>query len=259
MASLDKIKLFKLISILFTKLAGAGFTLLLFFTFLFLQSEWDMVEFVDTISSEYIWIIIFGYGIFCSILIDIIEWKIARINKTLKILLYIVAGYAFFFINGINVINFIAGTIGALCALIFYFGTYLTDRSKGRKLVFAFLVPLFFILLMNINFTEKKQWDEERKATSYTASFEYFNGKHEIPIKVNEGQIINISIDFKNQNGGGYGYHVLNPKGDLVGMTEAEEREMTFTAHESGVYHVVVTGDDLQGGITVKWTIDETK
>jgi len=55
MALLDKTKLFKFISILFTKLAGAGFTLLLFFTLLFLQGEWDMVENVDSISSGSIW------------------------------------------------------------------------------------------------------------------------------------------------------------------------------------------------------------
>lgn len=259
MASLDKIKLFKLISILFTKLAGAGFTLLLFFTFLFLQSGWDMVEFVDSISSGYIWVIIFGYGIICSIVIDILEWKIARINKRIKFLLYAAAGYLIFFINGVNVFTFIAGTIGALCSLIFYFGTHLSNRSKGTKLVFAILVPLFFILLLNIDFTEKKQWVEEREATSYTASFNYFNGKHEIPLKVIEGQSLNLSIEVKNENGGGHGYHVLNPKGDLVGLTEVDERMMVFTAHASGVYHVVVTGDDLRGGITVKWTIDETK
>lgn len=241
-----------------TKLAGAGFTLFLFFTYLFLSSEFDLYKFVESISSGYIWMIIYLYGVFCSSLIDVLEWKIPRINKRIKILLYAAAGYAFFMIFGINVFTLIAGTIGALCSLIFYFGTYLSKRSRNIKFCFAILVPIFFIILMKIDFTEKQKWSEIKSHSSYTATFEYFNGKHEIPIQINKGQTAEISIEYRNRNGGGHGYHVLDQKNKLVGMTEVDEGKMKFTALEKGVYRMVVTGDGLRGSFKVMWDIDET-
>ncbi|WP_045515850.1 hypothetical protein [Neobacillus niacini] len=258
MILIQKQNLLKIISYLFTKLAGAGFTLFLFFTYLFLASGFDKYKFVESISSWNIWIIIFGYGVICSMMIDFLQWKIPRINNRIKVLLYIVAGYSFFLIMGINVFAFIAGTIGALCSLLFYFGTYLSDRSKGTKFAFAILVPLFFIILLNVDFTEKVKWNEVRDDSSYTASFEYFNGKHEIPIKVQANQTAIISIEFINQNGGGHGYHVLNEKDKLVGMTEVQEGTMKVNAEDTGVYRVVVKGDDIRGRFTVTWKIDKT-
>jgi hypothetical protein len=250
--------LIKLTTFIFTKLAGAGFTLFVIFTFILLRSGFDRYEFVESISSGYIWMIIYLYGVFCSLMIDFLEWKIPRINKGIKTLLYVAAGFGFFLLNGINVFTLIAGTIGAFCSLLFYFGTYLSDRSKGTKFAFAIFIPVFCIILMNIDFTEKLQWNEVRKDSSFTATFQNFNGKHDIPINVREAQTINILIEFVNQNGGGYGYHVLNQKDKLVGMTEVNEGVMKFTAPDTGIYRVVVKGDDLRGSLKVKWKIDET-
>jgi hypothetical protein len=247
----------KLITHFFTKLAGAGFTLFVIFTFLLLQNDFDMYEFGESISSGFIWIVIYLYGVICSSLIDFLEWKIPRINKGIKALLYMAAGYALFLFNGFNVFTLIAGTIGALCSLLFYFGTYLSDRSKGTTFAFAILVPLFFIILLNIDFTEKKQWHEVSEDSSFTATFQYFDGKHDIPITVQAGQTITISIEFVNRNEGGYGYSVVNQKDKLVGMTEVNEGVMKFTASDTDVYRVVVKGDDLQGGVKVNWKITD--
>ncbi|WP_419887865.1 hypothetical protein ACN6MT_20905 [Neobacillus niacini] len=243
----------------FTKLAGAGLTMFVIFTFLLLQNGFDMYEFGEAISSKYIWMVIYLYGIFCSLLIDFLEWKIPRINIRFKILLYVVAGYAIFLINGVNVFTLIAGTIGAFCSLLFYLGTYLSERSKGTQFACAILVPIFLMILMNIDFTKKIHWNEVKEDTTFKATFQYFDGKHDIPITIQAGQTINISIKYDNRNGGGYGYHVLNPKDKLVGMAEVNEGVMKFTAPETGVYRVIVKGDDLKGGVQVNWKINKTK
>lgn len=246
-----------IVNTLYTKLAGAGFTVFVFFTFSLLQNGFDMYDFSESISSRFIWMVIYLYGVICALVIDFLEWKIPRIKKGIKILLYVAFGYAFFLYNGFNVITLIAGTIGALCSLIFYFGTNLSDRSKRTKFTCAIMVPLFFIILLNIDFTEKKQWNEVREDSSFTATFKYFDGKHDIPITVEAGQTINISMEFDNRNGGGYGYHVRKQRGKLIGMTEVNEGVMKFTASDTGVYRVVVEGDDLQGRIKVNWKITD--
>lgn len=45
---------------------------------------------------------IYVYGIACSIVIDLIERFIPRMDKLGKALLYIIAGYAIFMVNGFN-------------------------------------------------------------------------------------------------------------------------------------------------------------
>ncbi|WP_226666387.1 hypothetical protein [Metabacillus litoralis] len=239
-----------------TKLAGAGFSLSIIFGLLFL-TEVDLFKFVEVISNKTIWLIIFGYGLFCSGMIDLIVLKINKKKQLIKILLYIIAGFALFLIIGVNFILIIASVVGIACSLLFYYGTYLSSKSKKFKYLFAIIVPLFFMILLTIDFTEKKQWNEVKTSTSYSASFNFFNGKHEIPIMVSEGQCLVISRDFFNENGGGHGFHVLNEKGKFVGMTEIAEDRLKFTARNSAVYRMVVTGDDVKGRFKVTWKISE--
>jgi hypothetical protein len=248
----------KIIPYVITKLSGAGLSLSVFYTFLLLLSGFDMYKFVEEISKWSYWIIFFGYGIVCSVVIDLLTSKITRITLTLKILLYVIAGYAFFIIQELNASTLFAGTVGAICALIFYFGTYASKKTTLFPYVFVIAVPLFFIILMNYDFTEKIQWTEVRSDSTYTASFDYFNGKHEIPIRATKGQTITISIDVTNTNGGGYGFHVLNEKDKLVGMIEESGGKMKINAQNTGVYRIVLTGDDLKGSFKVVWSIEET-
>ena len=133
-----KINLLKAIPYLTTKLSGAGFLLFVISIYLLLESGRDMYEFVEGISNWFLWIIIFGYGILCSLFIDLFVYKVPFASYLVKILLYIVAGYGIFFIISINVyFIFIAGTIGAICSLIFYVGTYLSFRFKSFNSVFS--------------------------------------------------------------------------------------------------------------------------
>lgn len=247
----------QLIPYITTKLAGAGFLLCVMFTYLFLASGFDLYKFVEGISNGMLWLVVFGYGILCSLLIDLLAVKIPKG----KYFLYIVSGYAVFIINGLNVYTLIAGTVGALSSLIFYFGTYLSFRLKTFTYFFSIFVPLFFIILMNVDFTEKKQWHEVKDGSSYTATFEQFNGKHEIPIQAKAGQtIISIifSYDFINKNGGGHGFHILDEKNNLVGMNEINEQESQFKIKDDGIYRMVVTGDDVKGKFSLTWRIEDS-
>lgn len=249
----------KIIPYLVIKLSGAGLSLAVFFTFMLMLSEFEMNEFVDIISNWQLWSIFFGYGIACSVCIDLITWKIERRKRTLRTLLYVFAGYAFFLVYGFNVSTFIAGTVGALCAILFYFGTVLCKEKPPLQSVFAFVFPLIFIILMNVDFTEKVKWTEVQSGSTFTASFDFFDGKHEIPIRATEGQTITLSIEVTNQNGGGYGFHVLDEKDQYVGMMEESEGKMKIHVQRTGIYRIVLTGDNLRGSFKVTWNIDETK
>lgn len=215
-----------------------------------------MYDFVKSISEPLLWFAFFGYGIACSLLIDLFTVKIARrVNKSVKIVLYIVAGYAIFFYKGFSVYTIIAGTVGALCAIIFLIGTDVAKRKPYFKYVFAIVLPLFFIILMQVDFTTQKNWTETKNDASYTANFDYFNGEHAIPIEVREGQTLRFSVQFSNKNEGGQGYHVVNKHDQLVGMSENSDGTMETAIEETGVYSIVVTGDNLAGSFKVNWDV----
>lgn len=125
-----------------------------------------------------------------------------------KVVVYILAGFSFFLIQGINVYTVIAGIVGALCALLFYGGTILSHQNRLFKYGFSFVIPLAIMILSTIDFTEKKGWQETRTDSTYEASFGYFNGKHEIPIEVERGETLTFSVSVMNKNGGGHGYHI---------------------------------------------------
>ncbi|MEK5522098.1 hypothetical protein [Heyndrickxia sp. FSL W8-0423] len=238
---------------LLTKFAGAGFLMFVISNYVLLVSGIDMYEFVEGIANWFLWGIVFGYGILCSLFIDLYVFRIPKTGYIIKIILYIVAGYAFFIISAINVYTLFAGTVGALCSLIFYFGTYLSSRFKSFKYVFSFVIPLTLIILMNVDFTEKEQWVEVKSDHTYNATFDYFNGKHEIPVQAKAGQTITLYHEFNNTNGGGHGFHVLNEKNKLVGITEVSEGVMKLKVQVAGVYRIVVTGDDVKGSFKVTW------
>jgi len=217
-----------------------------------------MYEFTEEIPIRILLAVVFGYGLCCSILIDLIVFKLPRMSFPLIVILYIAAGYIIFILSGINFYTLFAGTIGAICSLLFYFGTNLTFRYKFTKFVFSFFVPITLIILMNIDFTEKEQWNEVTTDSSFAVSFDHFNGKHEIPVQAKEGQIIAMSINFTILNGGGHGYHVLNEKGKLIEMKEVGGDVMGIYIKDSGVYRLVVTRDDAKGSIKVTWSIGDS-
>jgi hypothetical protein len=243
----------KAIPYLTTKIASAGFLMFVLSICFILLTGLDMYEFVEEISNWYIWAILYGYGILCSMFIDLILIKKTKMDSFIRIILYIVAGYAIFLINGMNAFTLIAGTVGALCSIIFYFGTLLSSGYKIIKPAFAVLVPLTLLLLTNVDFTEKEQWVEEKGDNTYSATFDHFNGKHEIPLNLKAGQTITIYHEFHNTNGGGHGFHILNERNHLVGVTEGIDNEVILEVEDAGIYRIVITGDDVKGGFNVAW------
>ncbi|MBM7602337.1 energy-coupling factor transporter transmembrane protein EcfT [Metabacillus crassostreae] len=181
-----------------------------------------------------------------------------QVNRYLiKLVLYPFFGFAIFLVYGFSVYTLIACFIGVLCAFLFYLGTYFSRKSTLFTYLFSIVIPLSFILLANIDFTEKKQWKEMRTDSSFSASFQYFNGEHEIALTLTEGQSIILSREFVNKNGGGHGFHVKDEHDNLVGMTEIDDHTLKLDVAKSGVYRLVFTGDRIKGSFKVKWEIDE--
>ncbi|WP_044893624.1 hypothetical protein [Bacillus alveayuensis] len=55
---------------------------------------------------------------------------------------------------------------------------------------------------------------------------------------------------------GGYGHYVLNEENDFVGMNEVAEKTHRIKVKESGIYRIIVTGDNLKGSFQVTWHVD---
>lgn len=254
-----KPKLTNTITYLISKFAGAGLLLFVIAIYLLTSSKFDMYKFVEDISNGFFWIIIFGYGILCSLMIDFVILKFPKVGFKTKLLLYIVAGFGFFIITWNVYFILFAGTIGAICALIFYAGTWISSRFRSFRYIFSIVIPLVILILLWVDFTEKEQWVDVKNDTSYIATFAYFNGKHEIPIEAKSGQTVHLSHQFTPTNDGGHGFHVLNEQNKLVGMTEVSGDEFNWKVEDAGVYRIVVTGDDVSGEFMVTWEISNNK
>lgn len=238
-----KQNLMKAIPYLFSKLAGAGFLLFNIFIYGVLSLGVDMYETVEGISYWYIPTIVFS---FFTILIDLLIYKLAIKNKALKILLYMIAGFVFF----IPKLIFIIFIWGSIISLIIYFGFYISLHSKKFRYVFSIVIPFLLFILINFDFTVKKGWKEISTSTSYEATFDFFNGKHEIPLQLEEGKTLVLIKNLENT-----GFYVINEKDRKIDM-KMNGNELQFTANEPGVYRLVFTGDDVKGYFNVKWKIE---
>ncbi|TVZ78457.1 hypothetical protein FB379_12753 [Aeribacillus composti] len=238
------------------KFTGAGFSLFIFFTVFFIAADFDLYGVSKDLNNPYLWSIFYGYGIICSIFIDLLAVKIPKITGTIKIAFYVLAGYLIFLPFGWMMV-IVGGTVGALCSLVFYFGTYMARKNVFFKYIFAICAPFILCIILNTDFTVKKDWREWKRNSSYIALFDYFHGEHAIPIYAEKGQTITFSVKIQNNNGGGHGFHVLNKDGDVVAMKEVDESTYQIKAAEKSIYHIIVTGDKLKGSFTVTWDVNE--
>lgn len=244
--------------IIIRKLAGAGFAMAALAMFFLYTSGFNLYQFSEVISGS-VWAIFYGYGIICSLLIHLLSHWFRGISTWLKILLYIVAGYLFFialdlfFTRELSMLTIITGTIGALCALIFYAGFIVSNKSRVFTFIFTIIVPLLLLFAHNADLTVKRGWQEASTNDSFEASFDYFNGKHEIPFELHKGETVAFSVSVNNHDGGGHGYHVTSQHTNKVPMPKVNAGSHTFQASESGIYRIVVTGNNLQGSIKVSW------
>ncbi|MEC2072536.1 hypothetical protein [Alkalihalophilus marmarensis] len=257
------LKIFKYIT---TKLAGAGLLLFILFVILLVFSTgFNLYQLVEELSSPNIWFLLYIYGVLSSIVIDLIVHKIPKLKSklnvsedTLKASLYAVSGFGVFQIWGLDPFTIFAGVIGAGSAFIFYLGTRAAEQVKSFRYLFAILIPLFICILLRIDFTSKSGWTEERTDSSYTASFNYLNGRHEIPIDLEEGQLFTVTYEFNTTNGAGHGFHIRNEKNKYVGMNHISDDPflLQLNVEEAGTYKVVVTGYRVSGDFSVEWYIE---
>lgn len=248
---------------LLNKLAALGILVFTMCIYSLLLTRFDLYEFTEFFSNLTFWGLICGYALMISMLIDLVSYKWKRITIKRSILLHCMAGFIVFIpFMGMNFYLLIAGSICVLCAFIYAFSYYFIVTKKRFTWIFLLVIPLVLCLRW-IDFTIKEDWIEEKTKTSFSAEFKRFNGENEIPISLKREDIVTTYISFDKNNAGGYGYHLLDNNGELVEMRELEETHddydthaIQFKAKKTGIYRVVLTGDNLRGKIVVKWKIE---
>ena len=255
-----------LMEYILNKLAALGLLVFIMCIYIILATGFDLYEFSENLSNIKIWGLICGYALMTTLLIDLVTYKWIEIKYQTSILLHCLAGFLVFFpIMGVNLISVIAGGVGALCACIYVFGSFLLTKKKQLVWIFLSVFPLMLCIRL-FDFTIKEGWTEEKTNSNFSAEFERFNGKNEIPIFLNKGEVVTVYISFEQLNEGGYGYHILDDNGEYVGMKELEDTSeeyrgidtntIQFNAEKAGGYILMVTGDNLKGKIDIKWEID---
>ncbi|MBK5502577.1 MULTISPECIES: hypothetical protein [Peribacillus] len=248
------------------KLAALGLLVFIMCIYIILGTEFDLYEFTESISNIKVWGLICGYALVMTVLIDLVRYKWREVTYKTSILLHCLAGFIVFFpFMGINLFSLIAGSVGALCAFIYAFSYYFLEKKKQLVWISLLVFPLLLCIRL-FDFTIKEDWTEEKTKSSFSAEFERFNGKNEIPISLKKGDVVTSYISFDQMNEGGYGYHILDNNGKLVEMKELEDtygeyrdidtNVIQFNAEKAGIYILIVTGDNLKGKIDVKWEID---
>lgn len=239
---------------LYKKLVGAGFSFSIFVICIIQISSLNLYELSETLTSPWIWVAFYGYGLLCSLMIDWLgrKWVWA---KRWAFLLYIFAGFILFaFVFNHWVIFLIAGTIGAIVALLFYIGTQFITKNKWVSFIFAMILPILFIVVSMTDFTKKENWEVIQDESIFEAKFTYFNGEHKIPIQLAKGEVLSFHVDFQTEDG--WGNHLENKKGKYLPMTE-QGNKLVFTAEEEGEYYIVVNGDRASGRFVVDWEITQ--
>lgn len=253
------------IEYILNKLAALGLLVFIMCIYLILATEFDLYEFRENLSNIKIWGLICGYALMTTMLIDLVTYKWIDVTYQTSILLHCLAGFLVFFpFMGVNIISLIAGSVGALCAFIYAFGSSFLKKKKQLVWIFLSVFPLLFCIRL-IDFTIKEGWIEEKTNSTFSAEFERFNGKDEIPISLKKGEVVTFYISFE-QIDGGYGYHILDDNGKYVEMKELEDtyeeyrgidtNTIQFKAEKAGGYMLIVTGDNLKGKIDIKWEVD---
>jgi hypothetical protein len=240
------------------RLAGAGLAIILFVMFFLYTSRFNVYEVFNDfhLGWRILWLIFYGYGIACSTVIDLIMLRIKKreIRALVRGPIYFIAGFTFFQVQGMNVYSIIAGMFGGLFALVFYVGTLLAGSSRSLRWIFALAAPLALLVLLQFDYTVKKGWSERSTGTSYEANFHYFNGRHEIPIYLDQGQELRFRVAIQAERGG-YGRHLLDDRNRKVPHAETGSGYHSMQAQRNGMYRIVFTGNRMEGAAKVDWEV----
>lgn len=235
------------------KIAGAGTGMTVLFLWILVVSRIDWYEVSETLSNGYLWLLVFGYGLLVALVVEGVIWKFQIKRPSVRPISYMGAGFLLFFAFGVNIFAVIAGIISAVFAFLFYIGEMAARHSKFYRLIFAFVLPVLFLVIASVDFSVKRGWEENRTEEGYEATFEYFHGEYRIPVELKKGESIAFTINFDADNGGGNGYSFEDAKGHPTGMEELEGDWLGYEAEKDGVYYIVLWGDQVSGSILIDW------
>ncbi|RAP73660.1 hypothetical protein [Paenibacillus montanisoli] len=253
---------FRIIHYAISKVSGAGLIYVLIAIFSLLGRSFDAVEFTNGLLSTGL-AYLSAYMIICSVLIDVCTGWIKK-NILIKIVLHPVAGMFFVTLFSTDpdykelqyAINFIFG-------LLYFIGTLLAKRFVKTGYMFAIVISLSLLLLSMIDFTVKKQWVETKTETTYDASFELFNGKHEIPIAVKKGKKFEITIEAEHKNNQSYNMKIFDEEGHEVQMSnnlhEAKYESKfwaEFPIDKDGTVKLIMYGSHFSGSFHIEWSVN---
>ncbi|HHT7235898.1 MULTISPECIES: hypothetical protein [Bacillus] len=258
---MNKKMLFPYALIKFSAACSLFFSFLLFF---FIGSDMNFFK-----TSEYLtgfiyifWFyLLFLYAILCSVIIDKLNSK--RNSTPRTILLYILCGYLFFlpfhiYNGGDVIIIFIMGSVGAICSLFFYLCTCIANKSKWFRYMTAIIIPILFIAICSIDFTQKEQWVEHSTKNTFEADFSYFNGTHKIPVYVKKGETLEVNVNFlitENSAYQGYGTGFSSEFNKYEPLSELSDDTYELSPSKTGTYYIEVTGYGIEGKIKTNWII----
>lgn len=239
-----------------SKIAAAG---ILFLSFLVIVVGFDAYQMSELTDELPLWPFIYGYAILFSVFVDIVLYKCKPnpFKRIIMVLLYILGGYVPFLFWFPNqwMLSLIAGIYGVTCSLAFLAATYLFRKWRLYKSFAAILLLILSVYVSVTDFTEVKQWKETRTSNDYHAEFAYFNGQKKIPITLEKGQTLSYHIDWDVTNGGGYGTYLEAKGGNFTRNTTDSTDWISFQVEGPTTVHIVVSGDEAQGALTIRWEI----
>lgn len=247
-------------------MASAGFALLCLWA-LFLLTGGGYLSF-RLMEEINLWGILYLYGAACSIIIDMFV-RYFPSKRTLKEgLLYAFFGYCYFPAAGylskgaalsareLLGTLFIAGTLGAITALIFWAGGRLAANHRRTSYLMGIVIPGVLFLSMTIVNDLKMGWKETFTNSTYEAAFDSFNGAQEIPVELRKGQTLVFGVLWNVKGGSSTGHHVLKPNGGYAALQTTTDHRTAISAEEDGVYRIVAQArGGGSGSFKVTWEI----
>lgn len=238
--------------IFFKQMIGASFSMSVFLIIMLVIHEFNLYGFNEDISNGWIWLLFYGYGILCASLIELIGKFIPNFTVIKQLIFYILFGYLIFFIvmQGELIFAIIAGTVGAFFALLFWMGKAFLKPAKWYAWL-VFVIPLISLAMVPFDLTSKVGWYETKNNHSLTVEYDYFNGKHLVPIKGEKGEEIYFTVEHKVTDFNSYGM-TIDVEGPVVEMEKEEIYSIVFK--EKATKNIFVTTDRGRNGkFQVKW------
>lgn len=238
------------------KLTAAG---TVFLSLMLITAGLNPVDLHQTIHAMPFWTILYGYGVLYATGVDALTVRIKpQLRAFFRILLYIGGGYVPFFVlfwNHLDYVVFI-GLYGVVCALCFYG----IDTSMKRKWPLSGITACVLLVVLSwltlADHTRVEGWTEQRSESGFTATFDYFHGERSIPLSLRAGETLILDVNFRIDGDGGHGFRVADRSGNSIGMERLADDRLRLTADRDMEINVMISGDQANGKVEVRWQIE---